>query len=101
MSTFKVGEVVIYVRPGSPYYGREVEVLSELKFFVGGGIDHVTRGKTPPGYKHKITNIIGVPWDFVARPDWLRKKHTSRDIDQLTSWDEFHKATGWSPMVVA
>ena len=88
---FKVGEIAIYVRPGSPYYGREVEVLSRL-FPETGGVDIVTREIYEETGKlvYRITDLDpGTPGLMVAYPEWLRKKKPpQRDIDQLVSWDD-------------
>ncbi len=88
---FEIGEVAIYVRPGSTMHGDEVTVMSGL-VLSNGGMDGLT-GKsigacmvyeishpskpTPPGYKRRV-----------ALPEWLRKKKPHRDIDQIVSWDD-------------
>lgn len=84
--TFKVGEVAIYVRPGSPHYGEEVTVTSGLKWREGG-IDEMTGGEQIPGLRYDIDFPSGPSGCCAARPEWLRKKQQKRDIDQLVSWD--------------
>lgn len=100
VDTFKIGEVAILIRAGSPHYGMECEVVEGLAWR-GGGYDHTTGGKSDYGIKYCIS-INGINGKmFVAKPEWLRKKQQKRDIDQdidqLVSWDDFQKATGWAP----
>ena len=70
---FKKGDIAIYVRPGSPYYGREVEVLSGLeKYFVSEDYLGQTQGTLQWGYT--ITNLDNTDTIKRARPQWLRPK---------------------------
>ncbi len=86
---FEIGEVAIYVRPGSPHYGREVTVTSGLQT-VGGGTDHITGEKVPKFLGYKIDGIPPVKSEYMcARPEWLRKKKPPRrEIDQIVSWED-------------
>ena len=94
---FEIGEVAIYVRPGSPYYGDEVTILSGLQQHSGGsdlvtGISYVKYQH--PGYVIRHPEVIGKGF---ADPAWLRKKKPpSREIDQVTSWDK----CAWRPREV-
>ena len=96
MSEFHVGEIAIYVRPGSPYYGREITVTSCLLI---GSVFNVLTNSIEYVWEHYLIDglpqIDGRPW--CSKPEWLRKKQQKRDIDQLVSWDDFQNATGWSP----
>lgn len=91
---FQIGEVAIYVRPGSSYYGDEVTIISGLQLHAGGA-DLVTgarHSKYPrPGYLIRHPEIIG---EGFADPAWLRKKKPpQREIDQVTTWDK----CAWRP----
>lgn len=95
MSRFSIGEVAIYVRPGSPAYGQEVTVLSELHP-IGSGFDYSTGAI--PSNDLLVYEISDLTPGFslgkqVARPEWLSKKKTIREIDQVTTWDK----CAWRP----
>ena len=86
---FQVGEICIYVRPGSPYFGKEVKILRGLTETNLGGVDHITGEKL-----NKLVmayRIDGIPFRtgtwFNAIPEHLKKKPQKRDIDELVSWD--------------
>ena len=86
--TFSIGEIAIYVRPGSPYYGREVEILGPLVSNLVSD-DHVDSSRIGTvSRSYDITNIFDCPFGSAAPPEWLRKKQQKRDIDQLVSWDD-------------
>ena len=89
MSEFHVGEIAIFVRNGSPNYGKECEVVGPLEW-IGGGPDYTTGGVAEHAYMHKI--ILDGEL-FCSRPEWLRKKQQKRDIDQLVSWND----CAWKP----
>ena len=86
--TFSVGEVAIYVRPGSPYFGREVTILSPLELG-GGGPDHITGKITELAmlYTVDLPAQNGIA-PMGAKPEWLKKKQHKRDIDQIVSWED-------------
>ena len=92
--TFQVGEIAIYVRPGSPYYGQEVTIIGPLKLRGGpSSHDHITGQPAQRDMKYLISNPVGFNSPngkgFSARPENLRKKKPpQRDIDQLVSWDD-------------
>ena len=89
MSEFKVGEIAIYVRPGSPHFGREVTIIGPLQIW-GGGLDHITGARNPDGIIAYPTDLPPVLKGNVmgAKPEWLKKKQQKRDIDQLVSWSD-------------
>ena len=91
--TFKVGEIAIYVRPGSPFYGQEVTIIGPLELRGGPrSRDHITGLPTTRDIKYLISYPVGFEPDgkgFSARPENLRKKKPpQRDIDQIVSWDD-------------
>lgn len=95
---FEVGDVAIYVRPGSPYYGQEVTITRGLALSMPGP-DHVTGKEDNGGYP--VYGINNLDDDYTAtwtaRPEHLRKKKPpSREIDQVTTWDK----CAWSPREV-
>jgi hypothetical protein len=90
--TFSVGEIAIFVRPGSEHYGEEVTVTSGMKEGAGGYDKLLGRITTAEedGYGYEIDFGI-VPeghYAWFAKKEWLRKKQQKRDIDQLVSWDK-------------
>lgn len=92
MSKFKVGEIAIYDRRESPYYGQEVEVLSRLKRVVIG-IDHVT-GETDIECDAYQISDSSISWVRYAEPHELRKK---KPPQELASLETLKAITGWSP----
>jgi hypothetical protein len=91
MSEFHVGEIAIYVRPGSPNYGKELTILSPLKMSAQNTWSQITGEKTEPflGYEVDFPLDPTLPGNSVmCRPEWLRKKQQKRDIDQIVSWDD-------------
>ena len=94
MDKFSIGEIVIYVRPGSPYYGEEVVITRGIHRYPVSS-DHLgqTAGSMQDGYGIKCSWVT----PCAARPEWLRKKKPpSREIDQVTTWDK----CAWSPREV-
>jgi hypothetical protein len=86
--TFVCGEIAIYVRPGSPYFGREVKILRALtKTFFSA--DHITGEKLSEWeMAYRIDGIkYGENFPSSAAPEHLKKKPQKRDIDELVSWD--------------
>jgi hypothetical protein len=85
---YQVGEIAIYVRPGSPYFGKEVEILGELKYVLVG-FDFAGRRREPTfEWCYDITDLCPKnPGIAAASPEWLKKKPQKRDIDELVSWD--------------
>ena len=96
---FEIGEVAIYVKPGSPHYGKECVVISNLMRSATRLFDHVT-GETNPnaGYLgYQIECEWRGNWPrFWARPEWLRKKKPRRELDQIVKWADCH----WRPRKV-
>ena len=85
---FEIGEVAIYVRPGSPFYGAEVKILSGL-IFQNRVQDHLTGEYRDGGWRYFIDIPTGNPNGFTADPEWLRKKKPPRrEIDEVTTWDK-------------
>ncbi len=83
MDKFEIGEVAIYVRPGSPHYGKEVTVLSGLRPAASIVVDVLT-GVESYGAKnlvYEITDLYPALMlrAFTARPEWLRKKPKRQD----------------------
>ncbi len=84
---FEIGEVAIYVRPGSPYCGEEVEIIKGPYLYRVSydSLDPSNNGNPEYGYTVRST-VNGEKYG--ARPEWLRKKKPHRDIDQIVSWDD-------------
>ncbi len=92
---FEIGEVAIYVRPGSPYYGQEVEILGGLTRYEPTQ-DHLGL-EAAPYVGYQISSLIGDDWVMVSRPEWLRKKKPPRrEMDQIVSWED----CAWRPATV-
>jgi hypothetical protein len=89
---FEVGEIAIYVRPGSPHFGEEVRIESNLEYFCGG-VDYLTGELPEDGYEYEFTMIGLLPgiYPWTARPEWLKKKPKPRAIDEKVSWDYLNK----------
>jgi len=73
---FEVGEIVIYVRPGSDYYGTECEILSPLQHYevlidVRTGKFNYDGGDM---YEISIPSPRNPKRNLIAPPEWLRKK---------------------------
>lgn len=90
---FEIGEVAIYVREGSPNYGKEVIVASDIELCL---IKNGFSGKTIPSQSHRIE----VPSDWIfgpysmpaevprrAKPEWLRKKPRQPVRESLGDWE--------------
>lgn len=89
MSDFKIGEVVVYVRPGSPHFGQETTIIGN--WVDGAGIDHITgqpyRGTGRPCFAISLDHPSG--GKLWALPEWLQKKRPpQREQDQIVSWDD-------------
>ncbi len=94
---FEIGEVAIYVRPGSPYYGREVEIIQGPVQCIPT-TDHMGV-ETAPYVGYQISNFDGDDRRItqLSRPEWLRKKKPPRrEIDQIVSWED----CAWKPQTV-
>jgi hypothetical protein len=88
---FEVGEIAIYVRPGSPHFGEEVQILGPPRMW-GIGYDALYNCDSEPGMKYEIDFIISPNQKtIVARPEWLKKKPKPRAIDEKVSWDYLNK----------
>ena len=90
MEKFEIGEIAIYVRPGSSYYGEEVTILSGLRPRKDG-MDFVT-GEYQILVNYLVYEISEPAERFtgpqrVAKPEWLRKKPKRRECDKIVSWD--------------
>ncbi len=98
---FEKGEVAIYVRPDSPYYGQEVEILSGLETWHNSN-DHVAGVPCLKATGYRISGLPPRQNGWGARPEHLRKKKPPRrEMDQIVSWEDLREATGWSPVVPA
>lgn len=92
---FVPGEVAIYIRPGSPYYGREVTIIGCLRKSIGPSFDHTV------GYERESPPLV---YDIlfhdgkerISSPDWLKKKQPPVE---LSTWKEVEKICGWNPKV--
>lgn len=85
---FEIGEVAIYVRPGSSYQGTEVTVITALREHKGG-FDHVTNQWVHlDELVHTIRFHDGIR--KAAKSEWLKKKQRrlDRECDRKVSWDE-------------
>jgi hypothetical protein len=89
---FEIGEVAIYVRPGSPCFGRECTILGKAGFL--NSPDFLTGTINEPffGYQISLGKIDPINNEDVwaARPEWLQKKQRrlDRECDRKVSWDE-------------
>jgi hypothetical protein len=80
MSEFHVGEIAIYVRPGSRFFGQEVRVTRSL---------FLNPYKPSEWYGKTCYMIVGLDvGEASCLPEHLRKKQQKRDIDQIVSWDD-------------
>lgn len=83
---FAIGEIAIYCRPGSPHFGVEVTILSELR--MSRQTDERTGEVTfEPGYRIDGPFgplINGKPWG--APPCWLKKKKPPAVDRKLVRW---------------
>jgi len=89
---FEVGEIALYCKPGSPYYGLEVTIVSEL-IYCPLMYSHSTR-TWDDGFAYRIAGDLpdirppgcsfSPPW--YARPEHLRKKRPPREA--LGKWEE-------------
>lgn len=85
MSEFKIGEVAIYWRIGSPQHGVEVKICGPLEDR-SHTVDRLTGLKGKFGHLVDL-KIYGKRW-FI-NPKFLRKKPPpSREIDQLAQWSD-------------
>jgi len=91
MNTFEPGEIAIYVRPGSPYFGMEVVITQGLHFDVGG-YDILLGEMFYSGMTYTIVSpalSFAANKDWFANPEWLKKKpKPQREMDTQVSWDD-------------
>lgn len=78
--TFKIGEIAIYTRPGSPYNGTEVMIVGPLIPRVGN--DHLT-GTPYVEYDGYQITPNELPGRYGAKPEWLRKRRPPQDWVKL------------------
>lgn len=93
---FEVGEIAIYVRPGSPRYGTEVRILSGLRSV--SELHDVLTGENVQGPLrcYAVTNPYGSSRHGYCLPQNLRKKKPpQRDIDQKVSWSDCIWKPAW------
>ena len=88
--TFQVGEVVIFIRPGSRFHGGECVIVSGLA--VRSGYDPLIKAnRTSLCYRVRHQ---GQTYVNRALPAWLRKKKPpAREIDRVVAW----KDCAWHP----
>lgn len=86
---FVVGEIAVFVRPGSKYYGTEVTVRSELKLF------NCEDRRNPDSPRelclaYAVAGFFDEPprGGWVAPPEYLRKKRPPREDLKVGRWDE-------------
>lgn len=89
---FEIGEVAIFVKPGSPSYGAEVVVASPL-FLASRVRDGLTDRFSQSVYVYRIEGFPLPPADtgitgWAARPEWLRKRPPKQDWKRLCKLDE-------------
>lgn len=97
---FEVGEVALFCKPGSPYFGAEVAIISEL-VYCPRMYSH-TDQTWSDGWAYRVTGDLpdlkppgcsfSPPW--YARPEHLQKKRPPRE--PLGRWDQ----CPWQPEVV-
>lgn len=96
MDKFEIGEIAALVggfsSDDSYFDGEEVEILS--------GPQEPLRVQAKPGVVYYLVNYRGTK-KFARREMLRKKKPPSREIDQVTTWDNFREATGWHPAVMA
>lgn len=85
--TFKVGEVALYVRPGSPNYGRPLTITGPLQMrpIFDKGVGH----RTAMTYQVE-SPFFGEcknPTGWLAEPQWLRKLPPPQDWVKLCQLD--------------
>lgn len=83
---FSIGEVAIYCRPGSLYFGAEVTIMSALKEMRLHDARTVT---TEQALAYEIDGpfgpfLDGRPW--CSRPEWLKKKKPPRRDLEVVRW---------------
>lgn len=84
---FEVGEVAIYVRPGSPSYGCEVTIASTLIMSIFNTAEAPDVSDTAWVYLlDEICAETGL--QGCAEPHELRKKPPAREDHQLVKWSE-------------
>jgi hypothetical protein len=93
MSEFHVGEIAIYVKPGSPVFGKEVTIISPLRLTGVSTVSGETGLPIPRFYGYEVDLPAKYAKGVCVPPEHLRKKQQKRDIDQLVSWD----SCPWQP----
>ncbi len=91
MSSFEVGEIAIYYRPGHNCHGREVKIISGLSRSELRNSAHRRVG-TYEGYEIEMPGMkppIGCA--FVATPEQLRKRRPPQDWAKLCNLDAMPK----------
>lgn len=86
---FEIGEVAIYVRPGSPYYGCEVMVTGplELKRSIDLVLGQEVEAMGYQIYADSFEIYPGHDRYRSVRPEHLRKKPRSIDREATGEWD--------------
>lgn len=100
---FNIGDKAIYVRPGSPYYGTEVEILTNLVDVIPPH-DHMgfLQGKMKA---YIVTDFAGETASRCAKPGWLRKKPPKNFEKQLNEsrgdlWTKENASNKWQAFLV-
>lgn len=98
MDRFEVGEVAIFVRPGSVYYGSEVTVMSELQL---RDVWNLSTKRNEPQECYIVDSPEANPPPmrpghvagfWVAKPEWLKKKGPPVELGSWKALDGI-----WSP----
>lgn len=98
--SFKIGEIAIFVRPGSPHFGKEVEILSGPQLFPR--VKDLRDGSISEQYGYRTTKISNksVKPTSVCCAEWLRKKkppQVNQDIEESKDKPYDPELTPWNP----